>query len=89
MVQVDLTVVRVEPIALEEVPHPDGQSLVALRTPSGRYVSITPQGQRQADALTAGAWERFLRAGSLYYAPRDGALYMVGPIVPTTIPYRP
>lgn len=63
----------------EEVPHPDGHGLVALRYPDGTYESwddngnpngaVTPPGH----APSAGANERFNASGGAYIHDKSGA----------------
>lgn len=73
-----------------EVPHPDGQGLIALKTSAGKYKSLTPFGSWQLDADSAGGWERFLPFGGGWFAYREDSkrLFFISTRVPS-IPYMP
>lgn len=74
---------------LTEVPHPDGKGLVALKTPDGKYKSLTPTGQWNPDASSPGAWERFFPFGGGWYAYREDTkrTFIVTSRVPV-LPYQ-
>jgi hypothetical protein len=78
------------PEVCTEVPHPDGQGLVALKTAAGLYKSLTPQGTWDEDKPSAGAWERFQPYGGVYlhYDGDSGVIYSVA-VITITVAYQP
>lgn len=76
--------------AFTEQPHPAGQGLVALKTSSNRFKSLTPRGTWDPDKLVTGPWEAFLPYGGVYLAARnDGSnvrTFIAGTRLPDTVP---
>jgi hypothetical protein len=91
-VQISLDSVQpfTEPETVTEVPHPDGQGLVALKTSAGKYKSLAPGGTWDPDKDSAGGWERFFPYGGVYLAYREdtNTTYSVAVMV-EKLPYQP
>jgi hypothetical protein len=91
VVQISLDSVQqfVSDEVVTEVPHPDGQGLVALQTKDGKYKSLAPGGTWDPDKDSAGAWERFFPQGGVYLAYREDSnqIYSVA-VITEPIPYQ-
>ncbi len=55
--------------------HPDNDGSVAYKLSSGKYYTVTPDGDEGTDRTSAGAWEKFHENGanlaSAYRSDRD------------------
>jgi|SRR5215831_2133700 len=90
VVEISLSSVQAfdSPETVTEVPHPDGQGLVALQTAAGLFKSMAPGGIWDDDKPSAGAWERFLPYGGVYlhYDGDTQTTYSVA-LISVVIPY--
>lgn len=72
LVQISLDSVQefTQPQAVTEMPHPEFQGQVALKTAAGKFKSMNPQGGWDDDKEAPGAWEAFISQGGIYLAYR-------------------